>query len=111
MITFKPTKWKLYRCLICKSLTIAKRNYCVMAGHQIQETENLPFFVPIMKITHVSRWSSLRNIDTAQDFPLSASKLDQIVRGCCIEAGGFINNQMWAFNKVGTRLTICWVGN
>ena len=109
---FKPTKWKLYHCLECKRIDSDKAHYCSNSKHNIAEIDNVPFFVSDMEIKHFwGKWSELKSDKMGRTFSLSSSKLEKVIFGCGIQAGGKISNQWWMYAKVGGSLTVSWVKN
>lgn len=106
---FKPTKWKIQRCLDCQRTSVYG---CGTETHKTIELNNIPFFVTDMKFKWIGpNWSCLNLDKLGQNFMLSASKLEKIIKGCGIEPGGKIPNQFWMFAKVGSSATIVWVPN
>ena len=108
MPKFKPTTWKLQYCVECKSMF---NYYCGKKGHTKIERDNVPFFVPEMKITSFGKWSRLMFVKTKESYVISKSNIGRVILGCDIKAGGLIHNQWWIWTKVGEFGSLKWLPN
>ena len=106
---FKPTKWKLYFCSDCRVMRHTKTAYCVDQTHNIQEVENVPFFIPDIEIDYVSKWTGLKSELTKRHFTILPSRFEKVIMGCGIKPGGKIPNQWWMYSKCGTSLSLMWI--
>ena len=108
---YKPTKWELYTCTQCKYTAYRVFPWCTKQNHFILQHENKPFLVEEFKIetSYGKGWWKLKSID--REGLISATKFEEVVRGCGIYPGGYIRNQWWMFRKVGSALTLVWLPN
>ena len=102
---FTPTKWKIKFCLKCKC---RESWQCRREEHEIIEIENVPFFIPKVKILRCGwhGWWTLESDLTKEIFPVSASNMEPIVLKNGIEPNGEINNRWWMWCKMGGSLSL-----
>ena len=111
---FKPTKWKIPYCEECKIALDSswERRRCESKKHNIIERDNIPFFVPDMKIHGFGSkgWVEVRSDILNDQFYISPTKLEHIILEYGIEKGGELNGRWWIWAKVGGSFTIAQIG-
>lgn len=108
---FKPTKWKLKHCNECKYTGHSIYYNCKQEKHSTSEIDNVPFFVPDMKIIGFGykNWVHLRSDALGENFEMASTRLRDIILSCGVGAKGDLSNHWWMYGKVGGCLTIVLV--
>lgn len=99
---YTKTKWKVYQCQSCKRInTEYPLPYCKSENHKVIELDNIPFFVPDMKITGFSYdgWANMRSDALDREFQLSPGYIRKIIVSFGVEPGGKLSNRWWMWTK------------
>lgn len=102
MPKYRKTKWKVRCCKKC-GIYFPKWAWCKSGEHEIVELDNVPFFVPDMKILHFGfkGWAKLESKILGQRFNLSPSHVDKVTIEYGVEPGGGLPNRWWMWAKIG----------
>lgn len=117
MPKFKPTKWKLESCLECsknyfdswkKMPSDCYRGYgCDHLKHTIIHKDNIPFFVPDMRIDGFGYkgWVRLVSEATGRGYDLGPTKLMEVLLNAKID-NGLISKRWWMYCKLGSSFSL-----
>jgi len=107
MPKYKPTKWKVKYCLGCKH-PVGKYSYCERREHNVIERENVPFYVPDMRITGLGYkgWAYLSSEKMNEEWNMSPSNLETIVLNYGVGLKGALPNRWWMWCKVGSAYSL-----
>ena len=108
MFEFEETDWKVPICVECESKIFDKN--CIMLRHNKTEIPNLPFLAADMQIAKIKKWATLVSTERDKIYYMSRSKLEKMILGCDIKVGGHVPDQWWIFGKVGSEITLVWLG-
>jgi len=103
---FKPTAWKVMRCVTCNKMVNDIDYYCTIQKHEVIEIDNIPFFIHNMNLSYSRQgWWKLTS-DFKEEFPIHASHLSKALLKSELRPGGEINNTWWMWCQIGGRYSI-----
>lgn len=107
MPKYKPTKWKVPFCAECHKVLLWGDTCDNHNEHKMIDLDNIPFFVPDMRVTGASHnWMHLRSDTLGQDFNIILSNAVVFLTDLGIGLGGLLSGGWWMWTKQGGYFTV-----